>query len=128
MSAGISGFTIAGDPAIGAIVIAAFNILSMFGQGFCLYRIYQLVPGLAIKPEKEIIVSDTLCETVKNKFSFFISGWVLLAKSPVFVPGFCLGILYINILGMGLPLQGYARELRVLNFRKYFIRIFSYII
>ena len=31
-------------------------------------------------------------------------------KSIVFLPGVVLGILYLNILGMGFPLQGFGRQ------------------
>ena len=40
----------------------------------------------------------------------FVDGWILLAKSRVAVPGLVLGMLYINILGLSFPLQGYGRE------------------
>ena len=106
----MSGFTIALDQAIGAIIIAAFNIVAMIFQAICLYRIHKLVPKLGVKPPQRPRSSTTLGEQVKQKVKIFFDGWVLLAKSKVVIPGLVLGILYINILGMGFPLQGYGRE------------------
>ena len=34
-------------------------------------------------------------------------NWI---KSIVFLPGVVLGVLYLNILGMGFPLQGFGRQ------------------
>ena len=110
LSAGLSGFTIALNQAIGAITIAGLNIVAMVFQAICLYQIHKLVPKLGKKKARPSVTSETFGEKAKQKVKIFFDGWVLLAKSKVVVPGLVLGILYINILGMSFPLQGYGRE------------------
>jgi len=109
LSAGLSGFLLAYNQAIGAIIVATINILAMIFQAYFLYKIYYLVPSLARK-SVEADEGCVECAGFKEKISEFFDGWILLAKSKVFIPGLALACLYINQLGMSMPMQGYARE------------------
>ena len=68
------------------------------------------MPKLAHKPRRQRAETTTILEAARLKVKTFVDGWILLAKSQVAVPGLVLGILYINILGLSFPLQGYGRE------------------
>jgi len=109
-SAAVAGITIAVDQSIGAITIGGFNIVSMIIQGICLHQIHNLVPELAVKPEAQKKAKKSLGENIKSKAKFFFDGWKLFVRQSVFIPGLVLAIMYINILGMSFPLQGYGRE------------------
>ena len=111
LSAGLSGFAIAIDQGIGAVIVGVLNIVAMGFQAFFLCQIYKLVPKLAEKPPRiKPLMSKTIGQKIKQKLKFFVDGWILLFKSEVVIPGVVLAILYINILGMNFQLQGYARE------------------
>ena len=68
---------------------------------------YKLVPELAVKPERPQVEKRSFFENFRNKAKYFVDGWSLFVKQSVFIPGLVLAIMYINILGMSFPLQGF---------------------
>ena len=100
--------------AIGAGVVAGVNIFAMIIQGILLIRVYKMVPSLSIPRARNIQqITDEkrscgkkVMETVEQTYD----SWVVFFKSKVALPGFVLGVLYMNVLGMSYPLQGYGRQ------------------
>ena len=115
LSTALSGFSISFDQAWGAVAVASFNILAMIVQAICLVKTHKLIPALSEKrkAKKEAEESDS-CEgkikKIKEALKTFFGGWVLLFTSKVAIPGLALATLYVNILGLSFPLQGYGRE------------------
>ena len=72
-----------------------------------MHKIHSHVPELSVKPERPETNSQSLLQTVKAKAKFFVNGWKLFVQQSVFIPGLVLAILYINVLGMSFPLQGF---------------------
>jgi hypothetical protein len=91
-------------PWIGGLVIAAWNIISLFIELFVMRKIYDLTPSLQeLKPKK----SQSKTEFHKGLVDW-IGAWKHWVKSPVFVPGLALAVLYSNIFQLSFLAQAYA--------------------
>ncbi|CBY40637.1 unnamed protein product [Oikopleura dioica] len=113
LSTALSGFSISLNQAWGAVAVASFNILAMIIQAICLVKTYNLIPALSQKKtKKEPDDSDEMkiVDKIKEALKTFFGGWALLFTSKVAIPGLALATLYVNILGLSFPLQGYGRE------------------
>ena len=84
----------------------------MIIQGILLIRVYNMVPSLSTQRAPRVQeLTERSCwskiiKTVKQTYD----SWVIFFKSKVALPGFVLGTLYLNVLGMNFPLQGYGRQ------------------
>ena len=100
VSIAVGGFAITVNSAFCGYVIIAVSTLAIFVQIFTVLKISDVVPNRHIvKSEK----SENFVKISQNLFK----GWYLLVKSTVFLPSLALAFLYLNVLGTGLPLQGF---------------------
>ena len=113
IACGLAGLAISYNKAFGAGLIAGFNIIAMIFQGIMLIRVYNMIPSLQeprkqdVRPSsKELTCTEKITTRVKQPYE----SWEIFFKCKVALPGFVLGVLYVNILGMGYPLQGYGRQ------------------
>jgi len=113
LASGLAGIAISYDKMIGCAVIGGINVVAMIIQGILLTKVYKMMPNLAkskvIKTENESY-TKSYKESLNDKMKYFYESWYLFIKSIVFLPGVVLGVLYLNILGMGFPLQGFGRQ------------------
>jgi len=114
LSTALSGFSISLNQAWGAVAVASFNIFAMIIQAICLVKTYNLIPSLSEKKTKKKSVDfeeiPNNIERIKTAMKTLFGGWALLFSSKVAIPGLALATLYVNILGLSFPLQGYGRE------------------
>ena len=75
-------------------------------------KVHKLVPELSIRKADEPVMKqkEESAAGFLSKMEDFVSSWILFIKSKVFLPGFVLSLLYLNILGLSFPLQGYLRQ------------------
>ena len=113
IACGLAGLAISYNKAFGAGLIAGFNILAMIFQGIMLIRVYKMIPSLR-EPRKQEQRPSTeelsFTQKIATRAKQTYESWEIFFKCKVALPGFVLGVLYVNILGMGYPLQGYGRQ------------------
>ena len=92
------------SPWVGGLVIAVWNICSLFVELQIMRKIYNHTPSL-----REVKVdTDRESSRVSQSLVDWIQSWQLWVKSPVFVPGLALAILYTNIFQLSYLAQAYA--------------------
>ena len=87
LSSGLSGFVIAFNQGVGAIIVGVINILAMVFQALALYKVYNLVPKLAKKPAHTETSESNINLKIKQKLKVFVDGWILLFQSKMVIPG-----------------------------------------
>lgn len=100
----LASLAIDAKPWFGGLVIACWNVISLFIELKIMRQIYENTPALQ-EPKKKVISSQS---EFSRGFVDWIDAWKLWVNSPVFVPGLALAVLYTNIFQLSFLAQAYA--------------------
>mgnify|MGYP003729754007 CR=1 FL=1 len=93
------------SPWFGGLIIATWNVVSLFIEMHVMRKIYNKIPSL--QEPKDISASSSKTE-LKRGLVDWVQSWRLWVQSPVCVPGIALAILYTNIFQLSFLAQAFA--------------------
>jgi len=101
----LAGAIIGWDAALGAGFIALWNVISLVIEISLLKQIYNSTEELQVP--KELTNEDSSSSGLMKEITEWSESWSLWLRSPTFIPGLALALLFANVFQLSYIAQGY---------------------